>query len=458
MRLKLILAFIFIVILTIVTTLFISYRQTAQEVSSFVSGGGLSGTQQVVITLERYYQVNGSWEGAEEILNNPRRGQGTRMGPFRRDELSHVPVPDRLQLIDADGRVFYDTAGETTGVQLSPIVIDRAIPLEVRGEIVGYLLSPGAVPALPEIATTLTSRIRNLIVTSGMISLGISLVLALFVANQLIRPIQRLTKAAKVLGQGDLSHRVPVKGGDEVAVLGNTFNEMAASLQKAETRRKAMTADIAHELRTPLSVQRAHLEAMIDGVYPMDAEHISPIIDQNLLLSRLVEDLRTIALADAGQINLEKTPTDLAALLSRVVERFDAQAVQDEIVLKLDVQENCPTIFADPQRLEQIFNNLLSNALRFTPRGGSVTVDLKCSANQVVISVRDNGPGIPEHALAHVFDRFYKADYSRSRSNGGTGLGLSIAKKLALSHGGDLTATNHPAGGALFTLSLPVQS
>ena len=126
--------------------------------------------------------------------------------------------------------------------------------------------------------------------------------------------------------------------------------------------------------------------------------------------------------------------------------------------IKLDVQENCPTIFADPQRLEQIFNNLLSNALRFTPRGGSVTVDLKCSANQVVISVRDNGPGIPEHALAHVFDRFYKADYSRSRSNGGTGLGLSIAKKLALSHGGDLTATNHPAGGALFTLSLPVQS
>jgi signal transduction histidine kinase len=257
------------------------------------------------------------------------------------------------------------------------------------------------------------------------------------------------------MGQGDLSQRVPAAGKDELAILGRTFNQMAASLQQAEASRRAMTADIAHELRTPLAVQRAHLEALEDGIYPLSPESLQPIRDQNLLLNRLVEDLRTLALADSGQLALEYTAVDLAALAQRAAERFGPQAAGRGIHIQVGLPPACPPVWADPGRLEQILSNLLSNALRYTPDQGHIQVNLACPSGYVHLQVHDSGPGIPTEALAHVFERFYRADQARSRAEGGSGLGLAIARQLAELHGGALSAANHPQGGALFTLELP---
>jgi signal transduction histidine kinase len=209
---------------------------------------------------------------------------------------------------------------------------------------------------------------------------------------------------------------------------------------------------------------------MQDGVYPLSPDSLVAVLEQNLLLTRLVDDLRTLALADAGQLTLERTMTDIPELLNRVVERFQSQAAARQISLRLEPESKVAQyqIPVDPQRIEQILANLLSNALRHTPDSGQITVRItsmsvavgetsELGENVLWISVHDSGPGIPPEALPHVFERFYRADRSRSRSEGGSGLGLAIARQLAEAHGGSLTVANHPQGGAIFTLTLPVE-
>jgi signal transduction histidine kinase len=273
-----------------------------------------------------------------------------------------------------------------------------------------------------------------------------------------LRPIRDLTLASQKLAAGDLSQRVVIHGNDELATLGLSFNHMADSLQQAEESRRLMTADIAHELRTPLAVQRANLEALQDGVYPLTVENLSPVVEQNHLLTHLVDDLRTLALADAGQIELERTPTDLPTLARRVVEQFQPQAALNQVTLHFSPPATeLQLIPLDPIRLEQMLTNLLSNALRYTPQGGQIEVAMIQIPKFACLTVRDSGQGIPQDALPFIFERFYRADKSRSRAEGGSGLGLAIARNLARAHGGDLTATNHASGGALFTLTLPIE-
>ena len=219
-----------------------------------------------------------------------------------------------------------------------------------------------------------------------------------------------------------------------------------------------MTADIAHELRTPLAVQRAQIEAIQDGVYPTTDENLAALLEQNVLLTRLVADLRTLALADSGQLQLESIPTDLGKLTSKITERFKPQAAEMGVEIKFKPQGSCGEINVDPVRVEQIIGNLISNALRYTPENSWVIIKLDCSNEQAVLTVRDNGAGIPEDAQEKIFERFYRADHSRSRAEGGTGLGLAIARQLAEIQGGDLTASNHPDGGAVFQLSFPLIS
>ena len=281
------------------------------------------------------------------------------------------------------------------------------------------------------------------------------MLLALLLSNRLLRPVQDLTHAAGKMAGGDLSQRVQVQGRDELGQLGESFNQMAISLQKAEQNRRSMTADIAHELRTPIAVQRAHLEALQDGIYPLSVENLQPILEQTELLTRLVDDLRTLALADSGELRLERAPTDLSALTRRLVDRFRPEAENRGIELSSADIENQPIQSLDSVRIEQILNNLLSNALRHTPRGGVVSLALISKDGFAELCVKDSGPGIPPESLPRLFERFYRADPSRSRERGGTGLGLAIARQLALLHNGDLTAANRPEGGAAFTLKLP---
>jgi signal transduction histidine kinase len=339
---------------------------------------------------------------------------------------------------------------------LSKSELAIAIPLRVDGKTVGYLFSTGGMGITNASQQALLNRLNRAVMLAGLFAGGLGLLLALGLAYTLLRPVRELTHASQKLAEGDLTQRVAIHGDDELATLGHTFNHMADSLQSAEESRRLMTADIAHELRTPLAVQRANLEALQDGVYPLTVENIIPVIEQNHLLTRLVEDLQTLALADAGKIELERTPTDLIALVGRVVEQFQPQATlhQIKLVLSTPAYELAP-VSIDPIRVEQVLTNLLSNALRYTPQDGMIQVGFTVSAHKACITVHDSGPGIPQASLPYIFERFYRVDKSRSRSEGGSGLGLAIARNLARAHGGDLTATNHASGGALFTLKVP---
>jgi len=449
MRLKLFLSFTLIVIVSVALVATIARRGAVNEITSFMFRGGMYGLSDMATSLENYYRRNSSWADVQSLIDNNPRGMGG-MGAM---------MGQRLIVADASGRVVADSQDSGLGNFLDQTTLSTFIQLKVAGKTVGYLGVAGGMGLVAGAQQLVLNRLNRGVIIAGLLAGVLGLVLSTGLAYTLLRPVQELTVAARKLADGDLSHRVEIRGEDELATLGHTFNQMADSLQQAEESRRAMTADIAHELRTPLAVQRANLEALQDGIYPLTVENLTPVIEQNHLLTHLVEDLRTLALTDAGQIELERSLTDLTALVGKVVEHFQPQATSQQVSLTLTPPATpMQFILIDPIRIEQMLTNLLSNAFRYTPSGGQVEVAMAALTNTARITVHDTGPGIPSDAMPFIFERFYRADKSRSRLEGGSGLGLTIARNLARAHGGDLTATNHAAGGALFTLVLPLDT
>jgi signal transduction histidine kinase len=219
-----------------------------------------------------------------------------------------------------------------------------------------------------------------------------------------------------------------------------------------------MTADIAHELRTPLSVIRGNLEAILDGVFEPTNENVASIHKQAILLSRLVDDLQELALADAGQLGIEREPTDLAALIQRTISAIAPRAEQDGISLITDLAPDLPTLSVDPQRLSQVLGNLLDNAVQHSPEGGTITVRATTVREDVRVDVVDQGPGLTAEELSLVFERFYRGDRARARATGGAGLGLAIVKQLVEAHGGRVWAESFEGEGTTFSFSLPVET
>ncbi len=277
-----------------------------------------------------------------------------------------------------------------------------------------------------------------------------------FLAGRTVRriaaPVGALIEAAGRVADGDYAVRVPERGPREVRALARGFNSMAARLEILDEQRRELLADITHELRTPLTIVQGNLEGLLDGVYPRDDAHLEVILDETRVLSRLVDDLRTLALADSGALKLQKEPVDLAVLVSEVVASFRAQADVSGIALGVDAESEMPLVNVDPARIREVLANLLSNALRHTPQGGAVEVACRAdNAERVALSVRDTGSGIAPDDLPHIFDRFYK-----SHDSGGSGLGLAIAKNLVEAHGGDIRAESEPGRGATFVVALPL--
>ena len=305
-------------------------------------------------------------------------------------------------------------------------------------------------------------RINQAVLIGGGVALVAALVIGFVVFRAITHPIDQLSHAAHSLARGDLTARVATTvqpsrlGDDELTELGATFNVMADSLQKAEALRRDMTADIAHELRTPLAVMRGNLEAMLDGVYPPDAEHLQPVLNQVHLLTRLVEDLRTLALAEAGQLPLTKRPIDLGRLIETTLASFQADAATQRVTLTAASIDSLPAIDADPDRVQQTIGILIANALRHTPADGSINIRLRRADTQAIIEVADSGAGIPPGDLPHVFERFYRADKSRSRESGGSGLGLAIAKSIVQAHGGTIDASSELGKGTILRFTLPL--
>ncbi|HMB25105.1 MAG TPA: ATP-binding protein, partial [Anaerolineales bacterium] len=260
--------------------------------------------------------------------------------------------------------------------------------------------------------------------------------------------------AARQVANGNLGTRIPAKGQRDVRSLSESFNEMAASLERSDRERRDMLADIAHELRTPLSIIRGRLEGIVDGVYSESGPQVSMALEQTYVLGRLVDDLHLLTLAETRQLSFDKQSVDLGNVIERVLDMFSAEAKEKDISLSFSEKDGDLTVLVDAQRFEQVLSNLIGNSLRYVPQGGKVWVTAHSSPDRVQIAVNDNGSGLPEEDLPFIFDRFWRKDKSRSRVSGGTGLGLAIAKQLVEAQGGTIEAGNLPDGGLQVIVTL----
>ncbi len=268
-------------------------------------------------------------------------------------------------------------------------------------------------------------------------------------------PLVNVMTAADAVAEGDLSVRVPERGPGEMRRLAESFNRMVDELARADRQRRNMTADVAHELRTPLHILRGNLEGLLDGVYEATPKQIGAMLDEIHLLSRLVDDLHTISLAEAGQLPLHFSAVNIAEVLADVRTSFSGQADELGLCISVEAEDDLPTIEADAGRLDQILGNLVGNALRYARAGTCIRLEAEASPTGVRLRVRDEGRGIPPEDLPFIFDRFYRADKSRSRHAGGSGLGLAIARQLVQLHRGSIHVESEVGRGTLFVIDLP---
>ena len=284
----------------------------------------------------------------------------------------------------------------------------------------------------------------------------IGTVAGLLISRALTAPLNQLAEAARAIDFKNLGGRVEVRGTEEVIAVADAFNEMVERLEEAETLRRSLLADVAHELRTPVTVIQGNLRAILDDVYPLEKEEVARLYEQTRLLTRLIDDLRELAQAEAAQLSLNLVDVDVATLVKETAVAFQPIAKSQQIELHAELLGHLPTIQADSARLRQSLHNLVDNALRHTPENGRILLQVEQVDGAVQIRVQDNGQGMTPEQLGHVFDRFYRADPSRSRESGGSGLGLAIVRAIAKAHGGSVTAVSPGLNqGSTFILTLP---
>jgi signal transduction histidine kinase len=396
--------------------------------------------------LEAYYIGKGNWNGISALLSQSEMPGGPFNGLDWRGSV----------LVDSNGMVIVDHGSQTTGMMGSmyiPQAQQNIVPLTVNGQNIGYLIQDQVDQFHP---IRYTSSVINPIILVA-IFLGImTLVFSNLLTQRVVNPLSEVINAAERVGKGDLSARVPPgKNKDDLSILSDQFNDMANELERNDQERKAMTADIAHELRTPLTVLRGRLEGIVDGVYPANEASITPALEETYLLERLVEDLRLLTMAENHQLQYEIRSVDLKPLTQRVIEVFQPQAQDQNVEIHFSAPESGPTVIADPQRLEQVIGNIIGNSLRYIQGAGRIDAELSATETDVILSISDNGPGVPEDQLPYIFSRFWRSEKSRARATGGAGLGLTIARQLVEAQGGKIEAGVSAMGGLKITLTFP---
>ncbi len=432
-------------------------RATATEFRQYITRSEV--TAYGMERLAAYYRAHGGWEGVEDLLKNGVVVTGSRWGMMRRPGMPEVRLS--VILADANGRIVFDGVGQRVGKRLRANELREAIPITEVGsdEVLGYVLI--ALPGAPQLGSSeqrFLTRTRGILISVAALAVVLGLAISAILSRSLTAPLQRLAAAARAVAQGDIGKRVSVEGTSEVAEVAQAFNEMTTALEKAEKLRQNLVSDVAHELRTPLSVLQGNLRAILDDVYPLDKAEIARLYDETRILARLVDDLQELAQAEAGALRFNIVPTDVASVLRSAVARFEPAAEGKSLRLACEIPEALPEALADPDRVSQILNNLISNALRHTPEGGQITLSAAAREGFVEISVADTGEGIAPEDLPHVFDRFWRADRSRSRAGGGAGLGLAIVRALVEAQGGRVHAASEGLGkGSVFRFTLPTR-
>jgi two-component system sensor histidine kinase BaeS len=438
---KLILGFTLVSLVGIALVAIMAAQFTGNQFREFFEN---QNREALIADLGDYYRLNGSWRGIERISINPSFSQKYAFG---------------FVVVDTQGKVILRHPNTSPFARMfnRELRAESGIPILVDGNVVGtYHNVGGRFDNRPPLLAQITRLYISLIYASLGAVLA-SVFLGVLLARSLTRPLRELTEATKKVAKGDLEQQVPIRSKDELGELAASFNQMSSDLAQSRDLRRQMTADIAHELRTPLTVVLGHTEALSEGQLPPDAETFEIIYDETKRLNRLVEDLRTLSLSDAGELHLNRHRTSPGDLLERAAAARKSEAKAKDITLQIESAVELPDVNIDPDRMTQVLVNLLDNALRYTPAGGSISLAAQLIQEGVAIIVKDTGPGIPPEDLSHLFERFYRGDKSRQREEGGTGLGLAIAKSLVENQGGQIRVESQLGEGATFIIELPAQ-
>jgi len=442
LRVRLFLTFLALVVVTLGAVAVFATHTTTSEFQRYVERGGAARHGRFQSALAMYYREAGNWDGVQSLVEEMEQISG-----------------ERVVLANNAGQVIADSGKKLVGQRVggdwarpASLITDRGRPIGVL-----YINPLGSAESSASAATFLGSVNRSLWLAVAAASVA-AVLLTLFLSHRILVPVQALTAAARRMERGDLSQRVEVRSNDEIGQLAHAFNAMADSLDRLEQLRRHMISDVAHELRTPLANIRGYLEALRDRVVEPSPELVDSLYEEAMLLSRLVDDLQELALAEAGQLRLVRQPVDLAEVVQQAVHSFQPQADAKRLAIETELPPGLPPVYADRQRVGQVLRNLLRNAVAYTPAGGQITVSARQVGAELEVAVRDTGVGIaPEH-LPYIFERFYRADRSRTRSTGGAGLGLTIVKQLVEAHGGCVRVESQVGAGSTFIFTLPVAS
>lgn len=452
---RLFITFLSVILVTIGTVfLFISLR-TSGEIERFKERREEAHFARVLHSLTRYHFEQGDWAGIQ--------AQVEEMGSL---------YGRRIVLTDENGIVVADSQGEFVGEPYQAQSAETALLLPLAPPPPHPFLPPpppiaeasGTVYISPELSTDpaspkfLSRSITQFIIWGCLIGGGVALAVTLVLSRRILSPINALTEAARRLGKGDFTPRLELKDKGEVGELARVFNTMATDLERAEQLRRNMVADVAHELRTPLSNIRGYLEAMNDGVMKPDAEAIQSLNEEATRLTRLVDELQELSLAEAGELKLVCQAADTSRLINQAALAFQAQAASKGVSLSLDIEDALPQVNIDSQRMAQVLHNLLDNAMAHTESDDSITISAIKQGNWIEVAVTDTGEGIPNEDLPNIFERFYRVDKSRARTAGGSGLGLTIAKRLAEAHGGSIEVQSELGKGSRFAFTLSISA
>ncbi len=425
---KMILAFLIVSIITVALLIAGASYKTGMEFNTYLA----EKDQETTLNhFYKYYEKNSSWDGVAATMPDLFQSLSEQSGNMDRPSFILADMND-IVLISGGYYKTGDLLLQNDKRISKPLIVDETT--------VGYIIfrqpAPGPIPG-PE---GFIKRVNNSLLIFGVLALVFALILGVIISRIFTRPLRELTAAAREVSNGNLDQHVNVRSRDELGELTVVFNDMTSKLSRLIESRKQMTADVAHELRTPISVILGHAEAIHDGVLEPNPEIIEIIRQESIRLEKIVNDLRVLALSDAGELVLAPAPFSPNTLMKSVFDLFKYRAQSKGIHLKVDCAPDLPEVLIDHDRMIQVFSNLIENALRVTPAQGSISLSANSSDHQVEFIVTDTGPGIREEDLDKVFDRLFRTDQSRKRDHGGSGLGLTIARSIVEQHGGKIWA------------------
>jgi two-component system sensor histidine kinase BaeS len=438
---KLILAILLVSLIS--TGIIVAYTRitTSLEFDRFVNSKYKA---DLVDQLANYYKEYQKWDGVEALFNHDHFSPGSNRPLF-------------FSIADTNGKIIVTGVNHQAGEIVSADELKTGTQIQINGQTIGILLL-NARPDKNPLEDQFIRRINDSILFSAIGTILLAFILGAILSRTIARPIRELTKATHEMAGGKFGQQVPVRSHDEIGELASSFNKMNDDLARSFNLRKQMTADIAHELRTPLSLIIGHAEAVHDGVLPASKENFEIIREEAERLEQLVNDLRILSLADAGELSVEFQPVDINKLLGDIQSHYMVQFNQKRITLDLEPAPSILQVNLDPSRFSQVLTNILDNALRYTPEEGHVAITIKQDDGLAEIEIQDNGEGVSPEDAVHLFDRFYRADESRTRDSeaGGSGLGLAIAKSIVEMHKGKIWAESEKGNGLKVIIQLPI--